>query len=48
MGLDDPEKLTPNMIWRRSANETNQYFDEIYPSLRVGELLSNEIHPDDD
>ncbi|MEZ7906924.1 MAG: FMN-binding glutamate synthase family protein [Pseudomonadales bacterium] len=46
MGLDDPEKLTPNMIWRRSANETNQYFDEIYPSLRAGELLSNEIHPD--
>ncbi|MDG1443479.1 MAG: FMN-binding glutamate synthase family protein [Pseudomonadales bacterium] len=46
MGLDDPEKLTPNMIWRRGANETNQYFDEIYPSLSAGELLGTDIHPD--
>jgi glutamate synthase domain-containing protein 2 len=45
MGLENPDDLTSNMIWRRAANETNELFDEIYPELRKGELLGSTIHP---
>ena len=46
MGLDDPGKLTSNLIWRRGANETNLYFDQLYPALGLNELLGDNIHPD--
>ena len=46
MGLDDPDQLTPNLIWRRGADETNQHFSEIYPMLVDNELLGEDIHTD--
>ncbi len=43
MGLDDPDKLFPHLIWRRGADESNQHFDAIYPQLAPNELLGENI-----
>ena len=43
MGIDDPDKLIPTLIWRRGADETNRHFDEIYPTIDYNCLLNNEI-----
>ncbi|MCZ6869798.1 MAG: FMN-binding glutamate synthase family protein [Gammaproteobacteria bacterium] len=43
MGLDDPDKLFPHLIWRRGADETNQHFDQIYPTLAANALLEENI-----
>ena len=43
MGLDDPDKLFPHLIWRRSAEETNCSFDDIYLMLDENSLLGDEI-----
>ena len=43
MGLDDPDKLFPHLIWRRGADEVNRHFDEVYPTLEVNALLMDNI-----
>jgi glutamate synthase domain-containing protein 2 len=43
MGLDDPDKLFTHLIWRRGANETNQHYDEIYPTIEENALLGEQI-----
>ena len=43
MGLDDPDKLFPHLIWRRGADETNRHFDEIYHAIEANALLSDQI-----
>lgn len=46
MGLSSPAELTPAHIVRRTANEVNKTYDELYPFLRPGELLdASEIDP---
>lgn len=42
MGLDNPAKLHPHLIWRRAADETLQHFDEIFPTLEVNALLKEQ------
>jgi glutamate synthase domain-containing protein 2 len=44
-GLDDPDKLGPEHILQRVANETELRFDQIYDYLEDGELLSKKVHP---
>ena len=43
MGIDDPDKLIPTLIWRRGADETNRHFDEIYPTIDLNCLVNNDI-----
>ncbi|MGI9291366.1 MAG: FMN-binding glutamate synthase family protein [Gammaproteobacteria bacterium] len=43
MGLDDPDKLFPHLIWRRGADETNVHFDQLFPTLPVGSLTGSEV-----
>jgi glutamate synthase domain-containing protein 2 len=47
MGLDDPDKLFPHLIWRRGSNGVNQHFDEVYQLLPPNALLENEELPGD-
>ncbi len=46
MGLDDPEKMFPHLIWRRGANGINQHFDDVFPPLTANILLGHVV-PDD-
>jgi glutamate synthase domain-containing protein 2 len=46
MGLDDPKKMFPHLIWRRGANGINQHFDDVFPPLTANVLLGDEV-PDD-
>ena len=46
MGLDDPEKMFPHLIWRRGANGINQHFDDVFPPLAANVLLGDVV-PDD-
>ena len=46
MGLDDPDRLSSNLIWRRGADETNLHFDQLYPSLGKNGLLQGNIPND--
>lgn len=43
MGLDDPDKLFPHLIWRRGADEKNRHFDEIYPAMALNGLFGDSI-----
>lgn len=43
MGLDDPDKLFPHLIWRRGADEVNRHFDEVYPAIEVNALLEENV-----
>lgn len=43
MGLDDPDKLFPHLIWRRGADGTNQHFDHVFPMLKANALLGEQI-----
>jgi glutamate synthase domain-containing protein 2 len=43
MGLDDPDKLFPHLIWRRGADGINQHFDEVFPLLETNALLEGNI-----
>jgi hypothetical protein len=43
MGLDDPDKLFPHLIWRRGADETNRHFDEVYPTIEANALLGEQV-----
>jgi glutamate synthase domain-containing protein 2 len=43
MGLDDPDKLFPHLIWRRGADGINQHFDDVFPPLAAKILLGDEI-----
>jgi glutamate synthase domain-containing protein 2 len=45
MGLDEPQKLFPHLIWRRGADGINQYFDDVFPPLAANVLLGD-IVPD--
>lgn len=45
MGLESPDLLGPEHIFRRVENETLKTYAEIYPYLRPGELLGNDINP---
>lgn len=45
MGIDDPDKLTPDLILRRVSDETTKTYSEIYHYLAAGELLTKKIHP---
>ena len=42
MGLDDPDKLFPHLIWRRGADGVNQHFDEVFAPLTENVLLGEE------
>lgn len=46
MGFDDPEKLTPDVIYRRVSDETTKTYAEIYKYLQPGELLEEKISND--
>ena len=46
MGLDDPKKMFPHLIWRRGANGINQHFDDVFPPLTANILLGDVV-PDD-
>jgi len=46
MGLDDPDKLSADLIWRRGAAGLNQHFDEVYPRLAREVLLGPAIPGD--
>ena len=46
MGLDDPKKMYPHLIWRRGANGINQHFDDVFPPLAANILLGDAI-PDE-
>lgn len=43
MGLDHPDKLTPNMIWTRLANQKAKTYAELYDYLQPGALLEGKI-----
>ena len=43
MGLDDPDKLFPHLIWRREADGINQHFDDVFPQCAANALLGNDI-----
>jgi len=43
MGLDDPDKLFPHLIWRRGADGLNQHFDDVFPMLPANALLGEQI-----
>ncbi len=43
MGLDDPDKLFPHLIWRRGADGINVHFDDVFPLLAANALLGNAI-----
>ncbi|HBO95422.1 MAG TPA: FMN-binding glutamate synthase family protein [Gammaproteobacteria bacterium] len=43
MGIDDPDKLFPHLIWRRNADETSQHFDDVYPDIKNNSLLGDNI-----
>ncbi|MEM7020845.1 MAG: FMN-binding glutamate synthase family protein, partial [Pseudomonadota bacterium] len=43
MGIDDPDKLIPTLIWRRGADETNRHFDEIYPTFDLNCLVNDDV-----
>jgi glutamate synthase domain-containing protein 2 len=43
MGLDDPDKLFPHLIWRRGADGVNQHFDEVFPRLQANCLLEGAV-----
>ena len=39
-GLDHPAQLRPHHIWKRTAAGRVETFEQIYPFLKSGELLS--------
>jgi hypothetical protein len=43
MGLDDPDKLFPHLIWRRGHDGINQHFDDVFPLLKPNALLGEKI-----
>ena len=43
MGLDDPDKLFPHLIWRRGANGANHYFDDVFKPLVENALLGDAV-----
>ncbi|NQX90119.1 MAG: FMN-binding glutamate synthase family protein, partial [Halioglobus sp.] len=43
MGLHDPDELSPYLIWRRGADETNHHFGEFFPELNARDLLGDDI-----
>jgi hypothetical protein len=43
MGLDDPDKLFPHLIWRRGADGINQHFDDVFPALMANVLMGDKI-----
>ncbi len=43
MGLDDPDKLFPHLIWRRGADGINVHVDDVFPLLAANALLGNAI-----
>ncbi|MBV8393598.1 MAG: FMN-binding glutamate synthase family protein [Alphaproteobacteria bacterium] len=44
-GLDHPNEFAPMHIWRRISPSEVVTFDEVYPSLRKGELLEGTNNP---
>lgn len=44
MGLDNPDDLTPALLYKRLPDQTNQRYDQIYPGLAANELLSKNIN----
>lgn len=45
MGMDNPDDLNPHHILSRVDDETSERYDQVYPGLRHGELLTDTIHP---
>jgi len=46
LGVDHPDKLAPQHIYRRINNVSVKAYNEIYHYLQPGELLTDNIHPD--
>jgi len=46
MGVDDPEKISAHILWRRDDDGNNKRFDEFFPQLKPLELLGDNIHKD--
>ncbi|MEM6462170.1 MAG: FMN-binding glutamate synthase family protein [Pseudomonadota bacterium] len=45
MGLTSPSQLSPELIYRRVADETELAYDEIHDFLNPGALLKDKINP---
>lgn len=43
LGLTSPDQLGPEHIYRRTGNETELPFDQIYPFLNSGDLLGDDV-----
>lgn len=43
LGVDHPDKLTPDMIWQRVGNQKAKNYLELYDYLQPGALLSENI-----
>ena len=46
MGLTNPDQLSPHLIYRRVANETEKTYDQLYDQLQSGNLVGKDIHHD--
>ncbi|MEQ8346266.1 MAG: FMN-binding glutamate synthase family protein [Sneathiellaceae bacterium] len=44
MGIEHPDRLGPDHIFRRVENETMKTYSEIYPYLQPGELLGDQVN----
>jgi hypothetical protein len=46
VGLEDPDQLTPDLIFQRDADETELAFNELYEYLDEGELIAGTSKPE--
>ena len=46
MGLTNPDQLSPHLIYRRIANETEKTHAQLYDQLESGNLLGKDAHRD--
>lgn len=46
LGVDHPDKLTPDMIWHRLGNQKAVTYDQLYDYLKPGALLNGQIPSD--
>ena len=45
MGYDDLDNINPSDIKRRTSDETEKTFADLYPSIESGALLKNKAQP---
>lgn len=43
MGIDSLDKITPEIIYRRSDRRRSESYEKLFPALKPGELLSKKI-----